>query len=127
MNKKESAQMAELERQLNEARALRFTDPVSPDLPKPTGSEEETSGWIFNSYSKNISQAWSNSVSHGTGYPSSAAQRASRQSASQRGIQLYSTRLLALRAMRNEIERRVARELSDIDGMIAVELAKSSP
>ncbi|WP_186268089.1 hypothetical protein [Burkholderia gladioli] len=127
MNKKELARMAEVEQQLREARALRFTDTAAPDLPKPTGSGEETSGWSFNSYSKSISQAWSNSVAHGTGYSSSAAQRASRQSASQRGIPLYSTRLLALRAMRNDIERRVARELSDIDAMIDAELAKSSP
>lgn len=125
MNKKELARMAELEKELREAKALRFTELVEKDIPVPKWNES-SSGFIFNAYLMNVSPAWSNSVHHGIGYATEKEHRASRSSASQRGIEMYSTRLLALRAMRNVVEQKAAAELAKIDLAIEFELAKSS-
>jgi hypothetical protein len=44
-------------------------------------------------------------------------------SASQGARSLYSTKLLALKAMRNEMERKAARELAKVDALIEQEAA----
>ena len=124
MNKKERAAF---DAALNEARvlgALRWTFPVEKDVMRPDGSiGAHTEGWDINStstYSAVAFKAWSESCSHGTGdFPIGNKYR----SASQGGVSLYSTKLLALRAVRHEVEKIAAKRLAEIDAMIAEESA----
>lgn len=108
---------------LEEARtiaALRWSAPVERDVTQPKGgSGSMTTGWEYNAHSLWVEQMWSTSVSHGSG-----PTRTANGSASQRGRDLFSTKLLALKAMRHECERRAAKELRRIDQMIEAECAE---
>lgn len=121
MTKKEKENLAVLERKLAEALAFRRTDEVRPDLLSPSrGAGDVTQGWQFNAYADrgvNVYQAWSSSIHHGTGVYSRT------RSASQGSQALYSSKLLALRALRNRVEEQAAARLADIDAVIALELA----
>lgn len=113
MNKKEQAAFEALQTELREAKAMRFTDPVSHDLAPPTSRAPDTSGWTFNSYSGTVAQAWSSSIYHGYG-----PARTKNGSASQNPISLYSTKRLALRALRHSVEKECAAKLARIDRLI---------
>lgn len=117
MTKKEIAAFAELQKDLVVARAWRRTEPVMRDLSVPRNGE--ISGWIFNLHSKRVEPAWSGFTCHGRGY---ATRKEARGSASQNGIALFSSKLLALRAMRYEAEEEAVRMLAEIDAQIADEL-----
>jgi hypothetical protein len=114
MNKKEQAAFAALQKELRLAKAFRLTDPVEKDVPAPQGSQKDTSGWVFNDWSMEVKPAWSSSVVHGVGYPA----RRKDIGASQRPISMYSTKVLALRALRRAIEGRAMRDLAEIDRQI---------
>jgi hypothetical protein len=118
MNKKELAEMEELRKSLLLAKALRWTEPVTKDIPAPTEYRQETSGFAFNAYSSSVSAAWSSTVSHGIGRP--APERG--YSGTQKSISMFSTRLLALRGLRNAVEHEAAQKLARIDEQIEEEL-----
>jgi len=114
MNKKEQAYVEELETRL----ALRFTGegPLLPDVASPSPGERGSrliKGFAFNGYSKRVDVACSSSVHHSVGRDD----RTDRQQPKS----LYSTRKLALQAMRREMEMNFARELRAVDRMIAAE------
>lgn len=119
MTKADQQRLASAERQAAINRALRWSDVTSiePDVPVPQGFTH-TQGFTFNEYAAEVRAAWSESVSHGSGewQPYS-----NRRSASQRGIPLYSTRTLALRALRCALEQKYAVMLESIDREIAME------
>jgi len=119
MNKKEQAEMQALIKQAAINRALNWTQPVMPDVSPPRGSGE-TTGFVFNTHNASISSAWSSSVHHSIGYASSKESR----SASQNSRHLYSTKLLALRGLRHEVEKECAAKLACIDAEIAKEQSK---
>lgn len=120
MTKKEkAAHDAEIDR-LTLRLALCWTAPVDPDVPVPKNSYGDTGlskGWLpcFD----RVEPACSSSASHGFG--------SSMRPNSQMPRELYSTRLLALRALRSEAEERFARELKKIDNWIALEIEKPTP
>lgn len=106
-------------------RALRWSDtPPARDLPIPTGDQPNTSGWEFSVHNArnngiggaSVFRAWSSSVAHSEG-----AIRV--RSGSRGGRALYSTRALALRALRAAIEADTAGLLADIDAEIEKEVA----
>jgi hypothetical protein len=111
MNKKEQAAFAELQEELRLVKAWRLTENVLPDIPVPNSGY--TQGWTFNSYSKIVEYAWSESVVHGRG-----EWKKHPRNGSQGGVALYSTKEIALRAMRYWIEQRFMRELAAIDTQI---------
>lgn len=113
MTKKEKAEFEAAILQAKTLAALRWTEPVAPDLPVPK-SFEKTSGWHFNDYNKSVMQMWSESVSHGHG-----TERDRTISGRQGGKALYSTELLALKALRHAVEREAAAALLKIDDTIA--------
>lgn len=117
MTKAEKARMAELEKQLLLARALRFTDPVEPDVPIPAtfGKERLAKGFLFNAYTPRVVPACSSSVFHAFGRND--------QTDSQGARRLFSTRLRALRALRHAVEMECAQKLAGIDLQIEQELA----
>ncbi|HIH2750786.1 TPA: hypothetical protein ACYLN4_006607 [Burkholderia lata] len=116
MNKAERAHVEALEQSLREARALRWSDPVEPDLLASSGNE--ISGFYANVYSKKVGVAWSTRTYHGRDCASSKEQKASGTSASQRGIDLYSTKVRALQALRHEIVKQAVKDLAEIDRQI---------
>lgn len=116
MNKKEQAAFEELQTRL----ALRFTgfEPIKPDIPVPSCFQEMTKGFLFNSYSKRVEPACSTTVSHGYGRDD--------RTSSQNARALYSSRKLALMAMRREVEIMYAKELRQIDKQIEAEESGSA-
>ena len=117
MNKKEQAEMESLRDQLRLAQALRYTEPVAKDVKPPLCGGLMT-GFLYNACpnSWRVEPACSSSSYHSFGRDD--------KTDSQQPAWLYSTRLLALRACRNDAERRSAKWLAEIDEAIAEELAK---
>ena len=104
MTKKERAR---IERLLTEC-ALRRTSEVLPDVPPPKSyTDPLTVGWHFNSYTMDVRQGCSSSGYHSI--------HSTTKTDSQLPKHFYSSKMLALRAMRYEIETRVARELRAAD------------
>jgi hypothetical protein len=102
--------------------ALRWTDgPIEPDIPIPQGSAV-TDGFLITGkmpYSA-VTSAKSRATSHGTATLRSSAILPSTQG----GRSLYSSRLLALQALRYEFACFAAGRLSEIDKMIDFEWSK---
>lgn len=88
--------------------ALRWTSEVRPDVPIPIGAGLST-GWL--PFHSRVEIACSSSVHHATGRTD--------KTTSQNPRNLYSTKLLALRALRHEMELRFAQELANVDKQIA--------
>ena len=106
MNKKEKKLVESLKVLL----ALRRTEEVLPDVDPPSNAGrfgELSTGYTFNAYSLKVSPACSSSISHGIG----RTDKTSRQEPKK----LYSTKELATRAMRYEVEMRSAKELHKVD------------
>ena len=112
MNKAEKALVEELKTQA----ALRWTTPVSPDVPPPDG-EGLRKGFLFNEYlgGPRVDKACSSSVHHSFGIDDKTTSQGSRH--------LYSTRLRALRALRYEVEKQCAKMLRQIDAQVEAEEA----
>jgi hypothetical protein len=115
MTKKERKEFEEAIANARLLGALRWTEEVLPDIPKPT-YPKETSGWRMNQHSDygRVWEAWSNSSSHGFG-----RFKVDGSSASQGAVELYSTKLRALKALRHGIEILAAAKLANIDRHIA--------
>ena len=128
MNKAERAAFELTHSELAIARALRWSryEPLEPDQPKPppNGLGAYIEGWGTYAYVKRVKQQWSQSISHGDG-PYQKEDR--HRSASQGGRALYSTKLLALQALRYEVERSAAKDLADIDAQIKAEQEGDKP
>ncbi len=113
MTKKERA---EFDAALTAARvlgALRWTTPVERDVPPPQWGAPNSTGYIFNAYTSSVDVACSGHVSHGVG--------SATQLRSQGALHLFSTKLLALKALRCAVESQAARTLAAIDTRIAIE------
>lgn len=109
MNKTEKAYVEEL----LTLKSFNRTVEVLPDVDIPDRYNELTTGFMYvgvRSDSPRVDVACSSSAGHAIG-------RVDRTQ-SQRPIKLYSTKLLALKAMRYEVELGMARELRRIDIMI---------
>lgn len=119
--RKKAQQEEEAQLQAEMPTALHWTEEVPFDLSPPTGFMVRNHGWNIqlpwgHAFSQpEVYEAWSDSMSHGRGHPD----RTPRVSGSQGSAQLYSTRLLALKALRHEIERVAARQLALLDREIA--------
>lgn len=95
--------------------SLHFTDPVVEDIPVPSGSSDTTRGWLFNAYREHdqVQRSCSSTTSHSFGRDD--------KTNAQQPRALFSTRLLALRALRNAVELEAATRLRGIDKMIEQE------
>lgn len=110
MTKKEQALVEELKMKM----ALRWTEKVEPDIPPPKTYDEELSkGFIFNAYAGTVSRGCSSNIYHSV--------HSDKETNSHDSIWLYSSRKLALRAMRHEMELQYARKLREIDKQIEME------
>lgn len=121
MNKKEQQQMEDMKQELRLVRALRFTDKVEFDVPPPSGySGALTTGYHAWSYGSgpSVEVACSSSTSHAYGSTVKTNSQGCRS--------LYSTKLLALRALRYGVEQECASRLARVDAMIEAEVVKVS-
>ena len=119
MTKKEIAQFEALENELRLAKAFRFTPQVLPDVEAPNAGQPDTKGYIFIAAGNCTRLAASSSSRHITGAHQVPDPRVG--IATQGGIPLYSTKLLALRALRHEVEKECAARLAAIDKQIEAE------
>jgi hypothetical protein len=120
MNKKEQAEFEKAKHDAvylpKLAKALRWTDEKpEKDLAIPTSGY--TVGWdyhcsVYDGVSVRVSQKWSECSRHGAG------DGTTRNHGSQNGIKLYPTKILALKALRSEMELAFAEELLKIDNQI---------
>lgn len=107
MTKKEREVVAALEAELALARAWRLTEDVERDVLPPRD------GTIRNGWDVRVSTVekhCTSGVGNGRGWGNVT---------SQNPRHLYSTELLALRALRRKVEREAQRELARIDALIA--------
>lgn len=117
MNKKERAAFHALTQELRIAKALRFTEPVNRDIAPPTDSGIRN-GWDFNDYSEGfVKKACTSASYHSFGCWD--------KTDSQRPRMIYSSRLLALRAMRHSMEKKYAAILANVDAEIEKELSSN--
>lgn len=86
--------------------ALRSTSEVHPDVPAPNGSGR-AKGWMVRG--SDAVYGWSECFRHGSDGSGCASQGSK---------ELYSTRILALRAVRYKMEQEFARQLRQIDKKI---------
>lgn len=122
MTKKETAEMDSLRDQLLIARALRFTEEVNPDVMPPDYNSRHdalSTGFSFIAYAG----FGGDSTAVGCSSSSYHARGRTDKTTSQGATMLYSTRLLALRGLRHEVEKEVAKRLAAIDKQIERELA----
>lgn len=113
MTKKEKAELERLQNELEIAKAFRRTEEVLPDVQPPGTWGGLSQGWHFNCHAEKVSIACSSSTSHAIGRND--------KTQSQNPIKLYSTRLLALKAMRYSMECDFAKKLAKVDSEIAKE------
>ena len=113
MNKKEKAYLEKLEI----LAALKHTDGAEEDVLPPLVSfgDELTKGYTFNSYAKRVDESCSSYVSHSKIGNTKTTNRGS--------ISMFSTKTLAYKAMRKELELQWAKELRAID--LLIEAAKN--
>lgn len=108
MSKKEKEHVASLELSLRLERSFRRTEPVSRDA-EATG-DDLVIGWDFNLLSPRVYTAWTTKNSNGMGHVRSGGYQGHQP--------LYSTHLLALKALRYALEQRACADLMKIDDMI---------
>ena len=98
--------------------ALRWTEPVALDVEPPKEWNQLSRGWnYFGSIEHGrVVKACSSNVHHGDGWE---------KTSSQNPQHLFSTRLLALKALRHETENLCARTLAGID--LQIEQEKEKP
>jgi len=109
MNKKEMAMVEELKTKL----ALRWTDDVAPDVMPPDSYAKLSIGYLPSGVLSDFPRvvpACSSFIHHGIGQHD--------KTTSQQPIKLYSTREMALHAMRHQVENHCAKILRRIDRMI---------
>ena len=113
MTKKEQAEMKAAIDRADTLAALRWTAPVRRDVDVPKDGYSEV--WDYNAWTREVFLGWSSTVYHGTGSAPIAVHR----TGSQQPRRYYSTQVLALAAMRHEIEQKAAADLLKIDRQIA--------
>jgi hypothetical protein len=121
MNKKEQAAMQARIDRAETLAALRWTSLVQRDVGVPKDGYSQ--GWDYNANTQAVWIGWSSSVSHGKGMRSVTGRWVS---GSQNPRAMFSTKALALAAMRHEIELKVAADLLKIDRQIAAALDTGS-
>lgn len=113
MNKQEKAELEALKKELLLNAALRWTEKVETDVPIPT--HDVSFGTLSKGFlhvaamgdSPRVELACSSTINHSTGRNDKTTTQGARR--------LYSTRLLALKALRNEVEQHCAKKLAEID------------
>lgn len=112
MTKKEQAEMEALRWQVYEACALRFTDPVEPDIPIPEAFGKTINGYLYhvNRTEVRVEKSCTSSGNHSFGSWDKTNSQGARR--------LYSSELLAMMAARSAMAKECALALAKIDQRI---------
>ena len=121
MTKKEQAAMQAVIYRAETLAALRWTGPVARDVGVPLQGYSE--GWDYNAHNMRVWVGWSGQVVHGQGPAPKDGQR--HYNGSQGSMHMFSTRALALAAMRHEMEQKAAADLLKVDRQIAAAMLES--
>lgn len=116
MTKKEKAAMDAAILKAETLAALRWTEPTERDVAPPTVGDQRdkvSKGWDFNAYTKKVEPYSCSSIYSWTGHTDIPVFTASRGS-----LVLFSSELLALKALRHAVELKSAEELRLIDKRI---------
>ena len=117
MTKKEAAEVERVKHELRLKGALRATTPAEPDIPIPeSDSLGLTTGFVFEGDTcawPRVEPACSSFMAHGIGRNDRTSSRG--------GIRLFSTRLLALMALRYAVEQDCCIRLARVDSWIEEE------
>jgi hypothetical protein len=119
MTKKEQAQFAAMQAEITRLNGLLKaavkSEPVERDLKIPSG-DDVIQGWDFNKHRthNNVFKSWSKSYKHNDGIYEENGR------ASQNGRELFSTKLLALKAWRYEVEQDLLFKIALIDDEIGI-------
>ena len=122
MNKKEQAEVAALRHELGIAKALRFTDPVAPDVDIPTSFQKVVNGWNYHVSTwdgARVEKSCTSSGSHSWGNWDKTTSQGPRR--------LYSTELRATLAARSELARLCAEALARVDARIETLTLRAQP
>jgi hypothetical protein len=119
MTKKEKEFIDKFITELMIQAAFRWTDAVTYDIQPPTldDSDRLRKGFLFNAHYLIVDKACTSSIFHSS--------RGDEKTTTQNPHPLYSTRLLALKAMRHEVEKACAMKLLKIDVQIEAERGKA--
>ncbi len=120
MNKKEQAAYDEAIDRANTLAAFHFTESVKRDVPPPDSGYTE--GWDYNAHNPTVWLGWSSTTGHGTGAAPKEGERY--RSGSQGSRAMFSTKILALKALRHEMEIKFANELRKVDDKIKLALTE---
>ena len=120
MTKKEQAAFQAAIDRAETLAALRWTWPVVRDVGVPLQGYSE--GWDYNAHSQRVWQGWSDRVAHGEG---AAPEAGKYRSGIQASRCMFSTKALALAAMRHEMEQKAAADLMRVDRQIAAAVQAS--
>lgn len=107
--KKVQEQIDALQREVAITRALRWTSPIPKRDVVSTGSDLVT-GWTYNTHTQRVDVACSDGAFHAIGRTD--------KTTTQQSLAMYSTKALALRALRAALEREFAMRLEHIDRQI---------
>lgn len=110
MNKKEQKAFDDLARELEMERAMRITEKIEPDLEPPKSFAEIVNGWGFNVYNNSISKCCTSAGGHNYGGWG--------KTTTQQPMRLYSSEVLAYKALRAAVSKKYAEELARIDRRI---------
>lgn len=111
LSKKAQEELEKQQRETHIRAALHWTEEAEgPDVQPPSIGNGLATGFLFNAYTNRVDEACTSSGFH-------SAYRSDRVT-SQGSRALYSTRLRALLALRNAVERECAERLAKIDQMI---------
>lgn len=113
MNKKEQAEFDAAKKAVIVARALNWSEPVARDVRATTGYVQ---GFTFNAHTSEVLYGLSGTIGHATSRDNFPL-----KTSTQNGIAMFSTKLLALRALRHEVEKQCAERLAKIDMQIQAE------
>ena len=120
MTKKEKAAIQAAIDRAETLAALRWTWPVVRDVGVPLQGYSE--GWDYNAHIQRVWKGWSDRVAHGEG---AAPEEGKYRSVSQVSRRMFSTKALALAAMRHEMEQKAAADLMRVDRQIAAAVQAS--
>ena len=118
--KKEDLEKLEREKEIELEKvkaALKFTNIIEEDVPVPSGTFKIVNGYSYKAFSISVEKSCSSSIGHCMwGWDKTSSYGTIRQ---------FSTRLLALKALRNAVELKSAQNLRKIDIMIEKELEEN--
>lgn len=130
MTKKEQATLDAALEESRILRALRWSEAknIARDVPPPSEWKEYSDGWSYFTRSLSVDfgsveRMWSSSNNHG--YRDDEG-NIPKHSSVQNPMSLFSTRSLALRALRVELERKYAENLARVDKWIAEDEADAA-